>query len=441
MTVWSLLEECISQLDEPFRRSEIIGWFRRHHPEVNEATLGTQIQAAAGNAINRAQNNSLGTRPPLLRRIDHGLYVRVQSVSTSGSDLPSAPAPAEKPAGHRQGSADLILIGCVKSKRATPVRAADLYSGSLFERRRHYAEASGLPWFILSAKFGLLSPDDVIGPYDVYLKRQSPAYRTAWGEFVVAQLEQHLPQLRGLAAEVHAGEAYVTPLQAPLAARRATLITPLAHLGQGEQLAWYDTDGSRSTPAPARTASAPSVSRADVQYLAEYLSNVTLSLAPKELLARGRDGLVGPGLYSWRVDEQGAADLTRGLGLPVHAGLIYAGQAGATRRLSGQRSKNTLWARVVGMHLGGSAEFSTFRRTLAALLRSVLPLSNEDDPRLSGWIDEHLRVVMLALPDPDGLGDQESAVLDALDPPLNLQGRPRTAAREALTHARSVAWK
>jgi hypothetical protein len=32
MTVWSMLEECISQLDEPFRRSEIIGWFRRHHP-------------------------------------------------------------------------------------------------------------------------------------------------------------------------------------------------------------------------------------------------------------------------------------------------------------------------------------------------------------------------------------------------------------------------
>ena len=108
----------------------------------------------------------------------------------------------------------------------------------------------------------------MIGPYDVYLKRQSPAYRKAWGEFVVAQLDQHLSQLRGLAAEVHAGEAYVTPLQAPLAARRATLITPLAHLGQGEQLAWYATGGSRSAPAPAMTASAASVSHADVQYLA-----------------------------------------------------------------------------------------------------------------------------------------------------------------------------
>ncbi len=38
-TVWSLLEERVGERVEPFRRSEIIGWFCRHHPEVNEATL------------------------------------------------------------------------------------------------------------------------------------------------------------------------------------------------------------------------------------------------------------------------------------------------------------------------------------------------------------------------------------------------------------------
>src|SRR5487761_705166 len=26
MTVWDLLEECVGQLEEPFRRSEIVGW-------------------------------------------------------------------------------------------------------------------------------------------------------------------------------------------------------------------------------------------------------------------------------------------------------------------------------------------------------------------------------------------------------------------------------
>jgi hypothetical protein len=49
-----------------------------------------------------------------------------------------------------------------------------------------------------------------------------------------------------------------------------------------------------------------------------------------------------PGLYSWWVDAAGAADLSRGLQLPVHAGLIYAGLAGATRWPSGNHSTNTL---------------------------------------------------------------------------------------------------
>src|ERR1700760_3825336 len=76
MTVWSMLEECIGQLGDKFRRSEIVGWFRRHHPEVNESTLAAHIQAATANATNRAQNNPLGTRRPLVRRVDYGLYVR-----------------------------------------------------------------------------------------------------------------------------------------------------------------------------------------------------------------------------------------------------------------------------------------------------------------------------------------------------------------------------
>jgi hypothetical protein len=445
-----MLEECVSQLDEPFRRSEIVGWFRRHHPGVNESTLGAHIQAATANATNRAQNNALGTRPPLLRRIDHGLYARVQPPSPVAFQPPSpsiikpAPVPAKTSSPQPGRSADLVLIGCVRTKKPAPTAAAELFDSPLFERRHHYATSSGLPWFILSAKFGLLAPDDVIGPYDVYLKEQSPEYRKAWGEFVVAQLGRQLPSLRGLTIEVHAGEAYVTPLRAPLAVHGATLVAPLAHLRQGEQLAWYGT--SAGTVLTANTAPtvppAPPQPRADVQHLTEYLSNVSLALSPKEVFTRGRDGLTGPGLYSWWVDEPGAADLTNGLGgLPVAPGLIYAGQAGATRRLSGKRSNNTLWGRVAGMHLGRKAEFSTFRRTLAAVLCSVIPLSTEDDPRLSAWMDEHLRVVMLSVPDAGDLGHQESAVLDALDPPLNLQGRPRTPIREELTRARSTAWK
>ena len=85
-------------------------------------------------------------------------------------------------------TADVILVGCVRTKRAAACAAAELFASPLFEGRRRYAVTQGLPWYILSAKFGLLAPEDVIGPYDVYLADQSPAYRKVWGEFVAAQL-------------------------------------------------------------------------------------------------------------------------------------------------------------------------------------------------------------------------------------------------------------
>ena len=106
------------------------------------------------------------------------------------------------------------------------------------------------------------------------------------------------------------------------------------------------------------------------------------------------------------------------------AGLIYAGQAGATRWPSGKRSASTLWSRITGMHLAGAAEFSTFRRTLAAILGPVLGMTGEDDPQLSAWISARLRVTAIPVPDADQLGQIEAAVLDRLDPPLDLPGRP-----------------
>jgi hypothetical protein len=156
------------------------------------------------------------------------------------------------------------------------------------------------------------------------------------------------------------------------------------------------------------------------------LSDRSRALSPQELRAGGHHDLMVPGLYSWWVDDQGAADLSRGLGLPVPDGLIYAGQAGATRWPSGQRTQGTLWGRITGMYLGGAAEFSTFRWTLAAILRPVLGLDTEDDPKLSAWISTHLGVNTVPVPDPDRLAEAETAVLDQLDPPPNLRGRSPT---------------
>jgi hypothetical protein len=143
-----------------------------------------------------------------------------------------------------------------------------------------------------------------------------------------------------------------------------------------------------------------------------------------------------PGLYSWWVDPEGAVDLSTGLGLSLHPGLIYAGLAGATRWPSGRRSSNTLWSRISGMHLGGRHEFSTFRRTLGAILANARHEQEIDEARLTAWMHDHLKVIAVPFEDADTLGKLEGDVLSRLDPPLNLQGMTPTAIRRRLRELR-----
>jgi hypothetical protein len=157
-----MLEECVGQLDEPFRRSEIIGWFRRHHPDVNEAMLAAHVQAATANATNRAQNNQLGTRPPLLRRVDHGLYVRAGRKPAEGEPARVTLEPPSVPG----TDADVVLVGCVRTKRAAAAAASELFASPLFEGRRRMAVASGLPWYIPAA-------GDRRAPSDTRLRRRT----------------------------------------------------------------------------------------------------------------------------------------------------------------------------------------------------------------------------------------------------------------------------
>lgn len=205
----------------------------------------------------------------------------------------------------------------------------------------------------------------------------------------------------------------------------------------------------QADPAPAKSArivdfadprkgeaDAPGVSTG---VLIRLLTDRSKSLSPVELLDLGSQKLNFPGLYTWWVDEQGAADLSCGLGQPLEAGLVYAGQAGATRWPAGKRSSGTLWTRIAGMHLGGPAGLSTFRRSLAAALVQVLALAGENGPGLSEWMEAHLRVITVPVPDADRLGEVESVVLAALDPPLNLRGRPSSPVRQRLSALRGIA--
>lgn len=75
-TIWSQLEECVQHLLEPFRASEIIGWFGRHYPDVKVQSLRAHIQGATSNA-------SAESRGPFARR--RPLNTRIDAASTSDS--------------------------------------------------------------------------------------------------------------------------------------------------------------------------------------------------------------------------------------------------------------------------------------------------------------------------------------------------------------------
>lgn len=74
-TIWKRLDECVHLLTEPFRASEIIGWFRRHYPDVNEQSLRAHIQVATSNA-STASRGAFANREPLITRVGYGLYCR-----------------------------------------------------------------------------------------------------------------------------------------------------------------------------------------------------------------------------------------------------------------------------------------------------------------------------------------------------------------------------
>ncbi len=230
-TIWARLAQCVAVLDEPFRASEIVGWFRRHYPEVNEASLRAHIQSATSNVSDSSKIAGFAARSPLVTRLHHGVYVRFHRPTPSDAHA--------EPGVDSTVDADVFLIGCSAAKNGSPALARELFTGDRFRKAPMLAEASGRPWYVLSAKWGLLHPDDVVGPYNVFLADQPADYRSAWGNWVAAQLLSAEGNLGGRVVEIHAGQAYVHPLRGPLGSRGARISEPLKSLRQGEQLSWY----------------------------------------------------------------------------------------------------------------------------------------------------------------------------------------------------------
>ena len=206
-TIWQLIDDASRALPEPFTRAALISWVSARRPDVGVASIAKDIQAATDNAGHRPSG-----RAPLLHRVERGRYRRHRPGVEDGP-----------PAGE---TGRVVLVGSSGEVAGTARPARELFASTGFARAREHAVRSGHPWFVLSARHGLLDPDDVVGPFAVLIGDQPAGYRSAWAEWVVVSLADRV-RLPGMTVEVHGGVDFAQALKGPLERRGARVEIPL----------------------------------------------------------------------------------------------------------------------------------------------------------------------------------------------------------------------
>jgi hypothetical protein len=134
----------------------------------------------------------------------------------------------------------LGLVSCTKSKREYPCPARQLYDRSnLFKRAFSYATEHYNSVGILSAKYGLLLPNEEAAPYNLTLNSMNAAQRRRWSERAFRQLQRKLRIDSFGSAYFYAGLAYRSYLIPLLEENGIRCFVPLSGLSIGKQMAWY----------------------------------------------------------------------------------------------------------------------------------------------------------------------------------------------------------
>ena len=279
--------------------------------------------------------------------------------------------------------ADLCLVSCGATKLPRAALAKDLYISDRFRKTRLLVEREGWPWFILSAKHGLLDPEREIEWYDMTLDTMGAHARRDWARMVMNTLERHLACVRSVV--IFAGARYREHLEPAIRGRGIEVHVPMEGLRQGEQSAWLNAQlaGPRRSE---RTVSAPRGrgSSADTVRFYTLLARIEEKVGGRRRLAEcdGRTGWPERGVYFFF--EPGERRRHSGDGDRIVRVGTHALKTGAV---------STLWKRL-DQHRGragagvGSHRSSVFRglvgRALAARGDCELPptwRSANEDPR------------------------------------------------------------
>lgn len=128
----------------------------------------------------------------------------------------------------------IALVSCVKTKLPYAARAEELYASALFRALRAYAGTHSDQWYILSAEHGVLSPEELVHPYEKTLLHMRSEERRHWATAVANQLELVLPPRCRIV--FLAGQRYREHLEPLLRQRGHQVDVPFRGLRMGEQL-------------------------------------------------------------------------------------------------------------------------------------------------------------------------------------------------------------
>ena len=139
----------------------------------------------------------------------------------------------------------LGLVSCAKSKQKHPCRAEDMYTpSSLFRKAYKYSKKRYDQVAILSAKYGLLLPQEIIEPYELTLKTMKVSEKRLWAIRVHGQLHEKVGLTRVDSVYFHTGLDYRRYLIPLLKNDGLEVSIPLENLSLGQQLQWYNNECS-----------------------------------------------------------------------------------------------------------------------------------------------------------------------------------------------------
>jgi hypothetical protein len=132
----------------------------------------------------------------------------------------------------------IALVSCVNKKKTEQSPARNLYISPLFQKASAYAEAISDEWFILSAEYRLIEPNQKIEPYNQTLNKMRVLERKQWADEVFTDLKRVLAPKDE--AVIFAGKKYREFLVSPLISLGVKVEIPMEGMRIGEQLRWLN---------------------------------------------------------------------------------------------------------------------------------------------------------------------------------------------------------